>query len=73
MQLEQLEEKFIVLKWEDVEHGLTRDEAKALFVLLDKVEAYRIKQGKKPGHLYVVINTDEPYIQQVLDLLKDGE
>jgi len=66
--MEELEEKYLVLKWVDIEDALTLTERKELLWLTNNVNIYRLKQGK-PVNNYVVINQDEPYFPDVLRLM----
>ncbi len=65
----ELEEKFLVLKREDIEAALLPTERDMLLWLTNNVNIYRLKQGK-PVNSYVVINQDEPYFPAVLKLME---
>lgn len=41
-----------------------------LFEVLDQIEDGRIKDGKNPYNNYVVINLDEPYIYEIIEIMK---
>lgn len=55
--------KFMVLKIADINANLNSDEIEELCKLANKVF------GKK-NHEYLVINTDEPYAPDVIEILK---
>lgn len=67
--LEGMENKFIVLKREDVDKFLDYEDKAYLGYAHDKVETGRALEGKK-SNTYIVINTDEPYIEEVIEILK---
>jgi len=60
--------KFAVMKLADARH-LSESEQIQLVHLLDKVEAGRKAEGKK-DNTYLVVNTDEPYSEEVVEVLK---
>ena len=66
----QLEEKYIVLKKEDVEAALTEQGLTSFQFLLYTIDGYRHSLGK-PDNQYVVINQDEPYFPDVLKLMEE--
>ena len=68
----QLENRFLVLKWDDIESLLTTFEQADLFRLVRLIREARAKQGKGENR-YVVINADEPYFPDVLQLMADHE
>ncbi len=57
------------MKISDVEQ-LTHHEKVALGHIGEAIQEIRIKQGKSPVNQYLVINTDEPYADEVIDILK---
>ena len=61
-------EKYIVLKLEDTTKYLSIEEKTDLVHLCLKVEHGRKTEGKKENR-YLVINTDEPYFNEVLKLM----
>jgi hypothetical protein len=38
--------------------------------VLDTIEQGRVKDGKHPFNNYVVINLDEPYIDEIVEIMK---
>ena len=62
-------DKFVVIKTEDVGKYLNYSGRIALNHVLEVIEDGRSMDGKKFNN-YVVINTDEQYADQVIDLMK---
>lgn len=72
--LEGKEQKYTVIKIADLakynsEFDLN-EVAPLLDSLLGNIEAGREKDGKKPFNFYVVINTDEPWIDEIIEVMK---
>ncbi|MGR0121322.1 hypothetical protein [Bacillus halotolerans] len=61
--------KFIVLKADDIKDHLNWGERAILRTLMERVRAGREAAGKAVNN-YVVINQDEPYINEVTDIMK---
>lgn len=40
--------------------------------VLEQIEDGRYKDGKEPFNNYVVINLDEPYIDKIIEIMKDN-
>ncbi len=66
----ELEDKFLVLKKADIEDALSEDNQTTLNTLVAIVRGWRSVHGKSLDNQYVVINLDEPYAGQVLDLMQ---
>lgn len=64
--------KFIVLKNEDVLQHLNAFDRKDLIRVLEKIAKGRKLAGKEIDHNYLIINTDEPYAEQVIDIMRDN-
>lgn len=62
----------LVFKESDVSKHLTKEENNILSILYEKVIAGRKRLGKKENKYYVV-NLDEPYSGEVLEVIKKGE
>jgi hypothetical protein len=64
--------KFIVHKIEDVQNYLSTNQRAQLGVIGATIDSRRIEEGKPPAsnNTYIVINTDEPYAPDVVDILK---
>lgn len=62
-----------VLKNDDINNALTKDEILTLHGLELKICAYRVSQGKEESPLYYVVNHDEPYAQLISDVIRYGE
>lgn len=61
-----------VIKNEDIGKYLNPLEKECLRKIVDKITDGRKKDGKKENR-YVVCNTDEPYVTQVLDVIQKAE
>jgi hypothetical protein len=70
--LDKLQCKYLVLKWKDIDisFGYSHDHRSQLNDLIERVEEYREDIGKPATNKYIVINTDEPYIQEIIDIMK---
>lgn len=72
--LEGKERRYTIINERDVEKYLSIGEQQDLAIALDRVlgdiEHGREKDGKKPFNSYVVINTDEPWIDEVIEVMK---
>lgn len=66
--MDQLENRFIVLKRSDVDKYLSPHVHYLLRQIVGEISIGRDQDGKKHNK-YVVVNLDEPYSQQVLDLV----
>jgi predicted RNA-binding protein len=67
------ENTHIVIKREDVLTLVTSEEAVQLANILQKIEEKRLEQGRKIKQSYYVINQDEPYARQILNVIMNGE
>lgn len=67
--LEGMKEKFIVIKIDDAEEYLSIRGKATLSALLDVIQLRQKEDGKKLNK-YLVINTDEPYADEVVNILK---
>ena len=61
--------KYVVLKSDDIDRYVTEEGQIDLIAITDAINILRHKEGKKINK-YLVINTDEPYANQVIDLMK---
>jgi hypothetical protein len=67
--LDQRRNRYLVVKWDDI--AILSDKRKEqLDYLLRRVEDYREAAGKTRSNDYIVVNIDEPYIQEIIDVLK---
>ncbi|MBK4212578.1 hypothetical protein EGI07_10130 [Bacillus pumilus] len=66
--------KYSILSVRDVSKYVPRDLLTKFSEHLAEVEIHieegRIKDGKKPSNNYVIINQDEPYIHEIIDVMK---
>jgi hypothetical protein len=63
------EKKFTVIKNDDIRQYLSEEEQKELRILLFVINRAREEIGKGINE-YLVVNTDEPYAQEVINVLK---
>lgn len=72
--LEGKERRYTIIYERDVEKYLSMGEQQDLAIVLDRmlgnIEHGREKDGKKPFNSYVVINTDEPWIGEIVEVMK---
>ena len=61
--------KYLVVKRDDIDKYLTKDEVIELDTILLGVAKGRIRDGKK-ANSYVVVNQDEPYAEKVWELIQ---
>lgn len=62
--------KFIVIKWEDVRNYLTAEQLDHLHIILKSIRHGRKQEGKTASQSHLVINTDEAYANEVIDIMK---
>ena len=55
-EITELDDKYLVLKYEDISNGLDAENAKLFRDLIQKVDAYRRLAKEKPVNKYVVLN-----------------
>lgn len=67
------EDKFIVIKIDDINAALFSNEKAEFDRLCEKVRRYRISKGKNPNTRYVSVNQDEPYAEIVWKLIETFE
>ncbi|AXH71211.1 hypothetical protein BSP38_169 [Bacillus phage BSP38] len=63
-------DKFIVWKVDELIPMCTEAELKILSRIVDRIVRKRVDEGKKPANSYIVISTDEPYADDVREILK---
>ncbi|QFG05733.1 hypothetical protein 035JT001_66 [Bacillus phage 035JT001] len=62
--------RFTVLKNQDIEEYLSSMDRRELLRMMNKIETRRKLSGRDSGHTYLVINTDEPYADQVIEIMR---
>lgn len=72
--LEGKERRYTVINERDVEKYLSVWEQQDIAIVMDRmlgnIEDGREKDGKNPYNSYIVINTDEPYIDEIIEVMK---
>ncbi len=61
--------RFYVFKREDIKR-CNPTLQKTIYLAALSISANRASQGKNPNPEYLVINTDEPYVSEIIDILK---
>lgn len=62
--------KYMVLKTDDVDKYLSESELRKLYEFFDAIADRRQIDGKARGNTYLVVNTDEPYALEIVEILK---
>jgi hypothetical protein len=62
--------KHIVIKIEDLTRINSMFKIAMLKNDLDDIAESRKAEGKEPTNEYIVVNTDEPYIEEIIEVLK---
>ncbi|MUG26022.1 hypothetical protein GNQ08_27045 [Paenibacillus macerans] len=65
-----MEIKFTVVKNEDVEKYLDTRDKSELSRILWKIEQGRYEEGKESVNKYLVVNVDEPYALEIVEIMK---
>lgn len=72
--LEGKSRKYTILSHKDLNKYIDPFTQNEMWIILDRIlgniENGREKDGKKPFNSYITINTDEPYINEVIDVMK---
>lgn len=67
------EEKYLVLKLEDIKKYLSEWEAQGLTTAIDVIDGGRVGDGKVGSPSYIICNRDEPYAEKVWQMILEGE
>jgi len=62
--------KYIVIKQEDMTKHASEQDRIDLSRILKNIRISRVKFNKKPSNQYLVVNIDEDYADEVVDILK---
>jgi len=66
--------RFLVWKQEDLKKaGLSEEEWNAISSIQHKLFKLRGDEGRTPVPVYLVVNEDEPYAGDVLNIIKENE
>jgi len=72
--LEGKERRYTVTNHNDLDKYIDIFTQNELAIVLDRVlgevESKRYDEGKEPYNSYIVINTDEPYINEIIEVMK---
>ncbi|WP_127549752.1 hypothetical protein [Paenibacillus amylolyticus] len=64
--------KHTVIKNEDINKHLNQQEKEELLRLFHKIQYGRVSEGKAGFNMYLVINTDETYAEDVVRILQEN-
>jgi hypothetical protein len=66
--------KYTILSHKDLNKYIDIFTQNEMWIILDRIlgeiEDGREKDGKKPFNSYITINTDEPFINEIIDVMK---
>jgi hypothetical protein len=72
--LEGRERRYTIINEKDLNKYVNEDERddlnRELSYVQRKIEEAREEEGKKPYNSYIIINTDEPYILEIIEVMK---
>lgn len=58
-EINELNDKYLVLKWKDITDGLSNEHIKEFADLVQRIDAYRRLGRERPVNKYVVLNLDD--------------
>ncbi|EDW22421.1 hypothetical protein FO510_05290 [Bacillus pumilus] len=64
---------YVVLKKSEIDRYATDEQKRHLYDMQVEIMLNRTIQGKRPVNDYVVINRDEPYFSDVMQLVESNE
>lgn len=64
--------KHTVIKNEDISNHLNQQEKEDLLRLLHKIQYGRVSEGKVGFNMYLVVNTDETYADDIVRVLQEN-
>jgi len=62
--------KYVVIKQDDLYKHASEQDSIDLARIIKNIRISRVKFNKKPSNQYLVINIDEPYAGEVIEILK---
>ena len=64
--------KYLVLKYEDIDNALNKHSYLENYLdeIVSRINDMRLKSGKTIWNKYLVINTDESYVPEIVEILK---
>ncbi|MFF2413469.1 hypothetical protein [Bacillus safensis] len=65
--------KYVVLKQSEIDLYATDEQQRHLYEMQVEIMLNRTIQGKRPVNGYVVINRDEPYFPDVMQIVEANE
>ncbi|WP_113755070.1 hypothetical protein [Bacillus pumilus] len=64
---------YVVLKKSEIDRYATDEQKRHLYDLQVEIMLNRTAQGRRPVNDYVVINRDEPYFPDLMNLIESNE
>lgn len=65
-----IEAKFTVIKNDDIKKHLDERDKSELSRILWKIGKLRYEEGKEAENTYLVVNVDEPYSPEIINIMK---
>lgn len=65
--------KFIIFKIDDIEKACNQNQLLELYKIARMIREMRENDGRIPNPNYLIVNTDEPYADQVRVLIEEYE
>lgn len=65
-----MKKKFTIIKNDDVLQYLNNLDRKDLIRILEKIQKGRKRDCKNTDHTYLVVNLDEPYAEEVIEIME---
>jgi hypothetical protein len=59
-----------VIKIEDAQKFLTVEQMEQFETIIDVIREGRASEGKSINHVHLIVNTDEPYADRIIEILK---
>lgn len=69
-EVQEMKEKFKVIKIDDLIKYVSPSRQAMLSIILDDIQEGRKAESKNADNKYLVINTDEPYADEIVEILK---
>jgi len=66
-----MNKKFLVMKHADIEKYVSDEDLKGIqSAFTDVVIGRQVEEHKNTDNVYIVINMDEPYVNEVIDIMR---
>lgn len=67
--IKELENKYLVLKWDDIGKYLNNSETRKLAMVIEKIEVNRLKEGKRTNKKFVVVSETMKNFEYITNLV----